>query len=171
MLKESKNSMGGRNGPNDLLHSLVELRPAEAKRRFRKSIFEDYPLRGPLGQPACAYCGKWHEKLTLDHLVPKSKGGPHFSRFNLVPACFSCNSSKSSFLVFEWWRPMDFWSEDRERILLAWVYANSFISAHTDIGSWEEWMEHVQRVVPIHENRHEKAALAWPPLLNLGMAS
>jgi len=171
MLKESKNSMGGRNGPNDLLHSLVELRPSEAKRRFRKSIFEDYPLRGPLGQPACAYCGKWHEKLTLDHLVPKSKGGPHYAKWNLVPACRAHNGQKGDQAVFEFWRPLECWSQEKEWMLLSWVQANSFVSAHTDIGSWEEWMEHVQRVVPIHENRHEKAALAWPPLLDLGMAS
>jgi 5-methylcytosine-specific restriction endonuclease McrA len=151
MLKESKNSMGGRNGPNDLLHSLVELRPAEAKRRFRKSIFEDYPLRGPLGQPACAYCGKWHEKLTLDHLVPKSKGGPHYAKWNLVPACFSCNSSKSSSSIFQWWRPMNFWAEERERVLLAWIYANSFISAYTSESDYEEWLEKVKNDVPSRE--------------------
>jgi hypothetical protein len=133
--------MGMRNGPDDLLHSLTELRPGEAKRRYRKSIFEDYLLRGPLGQSACAYCGKWHEKLTLDHIVPKSKGGPHYSRFNIVPACFSCNSSKSNFLVFEWWRPMSFWTEERERVLLAWVYANSFVSAYTSASDYEQWLE------------------------------
>ncbi len=136
--------MGGEHGPNDLLHSLIELRPSDAKRRFRKGILEDYPLRGPLGQAACAYCGKWHEKLTLDHIIPKSKGGPHYARFNIIPACFSCNSSKSNLPIFEWWRPMEFWTEERERILLAWVYANSFVSAHTSASDYEKWLENAQ---------------------------
>lgn len=162
--------MSGRHGPDDLLHSLIELRPSDAKRRFRKSIFEDYPLRGPLGQPACAYCGKWHEKLTLDHIIPKSKGGPHYAKWNLVPACHFHNGRKSNEPVFEWWRPLNCWTEERERLLLAWVYEHSFVSAHTDIQDWEQWMEAMQRVVPIHERTKEKAAL-WPPLLHLILVS
>jgi hypothetical protein len=162
--------MGVRSGPNDLLHSLVELRPSEAKRRFRKSIFEDYPLRGPLGQPACAYCGKWHEKLTLDHIMPKSKGGPHFAKYNLAPSCLACNASKSNLGLFEWWRPQQFWTEQREEILMAWIHAHSFVSAHTAQGEWEQWMEESQRVVPIYEQAKEKAALVWPPSLQLKLA-
>ncbi len=162
--------MGGRNGPDDLLHSLLELRPSEAKRRFRKSIFEDYPLRGPLGQPACAYCGKWHEKLTLDHLVPKSKGGPHYAKWNLVPACREHNGAKGDLPVFEFWRPLDCWTPHREELLLSWVHSHSFVSAHTDIADWEQWMESLQRVVPIHERHKEKAPI-WAPSLQLRLAS
>lgn len=143
----------GEHGPDLLLHSLSELRPSEAKRRFRRSIFDDYPIRGPLDQPACAYCGKWHEKLTLDHIVPKSKGGPHYAKWNLVPACQLHNGWKSDAPVFEWWRPQQFWRQDLEDALVAWVQAQSFVSAHTDTGSWEEWMERTGRVVPIHEEK------------------
>ena len=156
-------------GPNELLHSLIELRPSEAKRRFRKSIFEDYPLRGPFGHCACAYCGKWNERLTLDHIVPKSKGGPHYAKWNTIPACLSCNSSKSNLPLFEWWRPQRFWTQEREQTLMAWIHAHSFVSAHTDIGSWEEWMEQNQRVLPVHESPKEKAAI-WPPSLQLALA-
>lgn len=162
--------MGGRNGPDDLLHSLLELRPSEAKRRFRKTIFEDYPLRGPLGQPACAYCGKWHEKLTLDHIVPKSKGGPHYAKWNIVPACRHHNGTKGDQLVFEWWRPLECWTAHRENLLLSWVYANSFVSAHTDISDWEQWMESMKRVVPVHEPK-EKAPSVWTPSMQLRLAS
>ena len=135
-------------GPNELLYSLIELRPSDARRRFRKSIFEDYPLRGPLGQCACAYCGRWDEKLTIDHIVPKSKGGPHFSRFNLVPSCKACNISKSAERVFEWWRPQRFWSERREEILLSWVHHNSFVSAHTDQQDVEAFAEERDFYIP-----------------------
>ena len=117
-------AMGMMNGPNELLHSLSELRPGEAKRRFRKSIFEDFPAKGPLGHCACAYCGQWNEKLTLDHIVPKSKGGLHFAKHNLAPSCFSCNSSKSNLDVWDWWHSQDHWSEARAAILNEWIKVN-----------------------------------------------
>lgn len=157
------------NGPDELLHSLIELRPGDARRRFRKSIFEDYPLKGPLGHCACAYCGRWNEKLTIDHIVPKSKGGPHFARWNSAPACLACNAQKGSLPLFEWWRPQKFWTQEREDALLAWVHAHSFISAHTDIGEWEQWMQDTQRVVPVYESN--KKAACWPPLSQLRFAS
>jgi hypothetical protein len=163
--------MGMRNGPDDLLHSLTELRPGEAKRRYRKSIFEDFPTKGPFGHCACAYCGVWGEKLTIDHIVPKSKGGPHFAKWNSLPACLACNASKSNSPVFEWWRPQQFWTQKREEALLMWVHSHSFVSAHTDIGDWEQWMESTQRILPVHEQPKEKAIFVWPPLLQLGLAS
>lgn len=48
----------------------------------------------------CAYCG-FRLKLTLDHVVPVSKGGRDIES-NLVPACQSCNSSKGAKDVDEW---------------------------------------------------------------------
>jgi len=40
----------------------------------------------------CQYCGS-RRNLTLDHVVPKSKGGTH-SWDNIVTACSPCNSRK-----------------------------------------------------------------------------
>lgn len=40
----------------------------------------------------CQYCGST-KKLTLDHVIPRSKGGKH-SWDNIVVACESCNSRK-----------------------------------------------------------------------------
>jgi hypothetical protein len=161
--------MGKGNEADFLLYSLSELRPGEAKRRFRKSIFEDYSLRGPFGHCACAYCGKWTEKLTIDHIVPKSKGGPHFAKWNSAPSCLECNADKGSLPVFEWWRPKEFWTAQREETLLSWVHAHSFVSAHTDIGNWEQWMQETQRIVPVHEDKRKAAH--WPPLSQLRFAS
>lgn len=48
----------------------------------------------------CAYCGK-EAKLTLDHIIPLSKGGKH-SKDNVVPACAHCNSSKGNKTLEEW---------------------------------------------------------------------
>jgi hypothetical protein len=49
----------------------------------------------------CAYCGKQTEHLTLDHVIPLSKGGQH-SANNVVPACGHCNDSKGIKTVEEW---------------------------------------------------------------------
>lgn len=40
----------------------------------------------------CVYCGS-NRKLTLDHVIPKSKGGPN-TWTNLVTCCSSCNVKK-----------------------------------------------------------------------------
>ncbi len=40
----------------------------------------------------CQYCGSRH-KLTLDHVMPRSKGGQH-TWDNVVTACEACNSRK-----------------------------------------------------------------------------
>ena len=43
----------------------------------------------------CAYCGKKPQDLTIDHVIPLSKGGDH-TPSNLAPACWSCNMSKGN---------------------------------------------------------------------------
>ncbi len=42
----------------------------------------------------CTYCGT-DDDLTIDHLVPLARGGPH-CQDNLAVACRSCNSSKGT---------------------------------------------------------------------------
>jgi 5-methylcytosine-specific restriction endonuclease McrA len=41
----------------------------------------------------CAYCGRADLPLTIDHIVPKAKGGLD-SWENLICACTSCNNKK-----------------------------------------------------------------------------
>ena len=38
----------------------------------------------------CQYCGKSTKNLTIDHIIPRSKGGKHTWK-NVVSACVSCN--------------------------------------------------------------------------------
>jgi len=47
----------------------------------------------------CQYCGDKKE-LTLDHLIPKAKGGKT-SWNNLVTACKTCNSKKGNYTLEE----------------------------------------------------------------------
>jgi 5-methylcytosine-specific restriction endonuclease McrA len=48
---------------------------------------------------ACQYCGSG-KHLTLDHVIPRSKGGQHTWN-NVVAACSSCNSRKGDRLPHE----------------------------------------------------------------------
>lgn len=43
----------------------------------------------------CQYCGKkdFYRKMTLDHVIPKSRGGPK-TWLNLVTCCVPCNQRK-----------------------------------------------------------------------------
>ena len=50
---------------------------------------------------SCYYCSEQNIKLTMDHIVPISRGGAH-SIGNVAPACGSCNSSKGTKLLIEW---------------------------------------------------------------------
>ena len=42
----------------------------------------------------CQYCGKVFRQLTLDHVIPRSKGGQHTWE-NVVSACAQCNRRKA----------------------------------------------------------------------------
>jgi len=50
----------------------------------------------------CPYCGElFTGEPEMDHIVPISRGGTHTAD-NVVPACMSCNRSKSDKTVEEW---------------------------------------------------------------------
>lgn len=67
---------------------------AKIREQSRKRMV-DYRARKREGVTSvgenCVYCGK--PANTVDHLIPKSKGGPD-KNWNLVPCCKNCNSSK-----------------------------------------------------------------------------
>ena len=64
------------------------------------SLLDDERIK--LNAPrACAYCST-DDALTLDHLLPKHRGGAE-SADNSIWACRSCNSSKGARDVLVWW--------------------------------------------------------------------
>mgnify|MGYP001219697288 CR=1 FL=1 len=48
----------------------------------------------------CQYCGIESNQLTIDHVVPRQKGGPDTWE-NLVTACEKCNAYKANKLIDE----------------------------------------------------------------------
>lgn len=55
--------------------------------------FDEWMLLIRMFDGMCAYCGITPEKLTMDHIIPISKGGRHVVS-NIAPACRSCNCRK-----------------------------------------------------------------------------
>jgi 5-methylcytosine-specific restriction endonuclease McrA len=52
----------------------------------------------------CVYCGKTDVPLQLDHLLPRSRGGP-WRVWNLAPACEPCNQKKGNRTAAEYGFP------------------------------------------------------------------
>ena len=73
-------------------------------RRSRKLSNGIYYISGKeiekLYSSPCYYCGSL-SSITIDHVVPISKGGRH-SIGNLVSCCKNCNSSKKDKLLIQW---------------------------------------------------------------------
>jgi 5-methylcytosine-specific restriction endonuclease McrA len=62
-------------------------RPRPQGRLSRRDVF----LRD---RYACQYCGRHTRDLTLDHVIPRKRGGPH-DWTNVVAACKACNHRKA----------------------------------------------------------------------------
>ncbi len=73
------------------LHSYVSV-PYKGVMLSRQNIFKRDNHR-------CVYCGN-HQNLTLDHVLPRSRGG-NTSWTNLVTACKFCNAKKGDNLPEE----------------------------------------------------------------------
>lgn len=84
---------------------LIEVTEAEIKREREKSreLRKSRWWQTRLAQGRCHYCGGSFlpEELTMDHIVPVTRGGKA-SRNNVVPACKECNSRKKYLLPMEW---------------------------------------------------------------------
>ncbi len=58
-----------------------------------------------LAKGSCHYCRRAYapKDLTMDHIVPISRGG-RTSKGNVVPCCQECNRAKKQMLPMEWER-------------------------------------------------------------------
>ncbi len=76
-----------------------ERREREKARELRQSRW----WKNRIATGICHYCGMKvaPKELTLDHLVPVSRGGKS-TKTNCVAACKSCNNKKKNLLPMEW---------------------------------------------------------------------
>ena len=78
----------------------AEIRTERAKaREMRKSRWWQQKTAAGI----CYYCQQPvpFKELTMDHLVPLTRGG-RSTRDNLVPSCKDCNNRKKNMLPLEW---------------------------------------------------------------------
>ena len=74
-------------------------REKEKARRLRHSQW----WFAKIEKGVCYYCHRkvGRENLTMDHIVPLSRGG-RSRKGNVVPACKECNNKKKYMLPIEW---------------------------------------------------------------------
>jgi CRISPR/Cas system Type II protein with McrA/HNH and RuvC-like nuclease domain len=104
------------NCEHDLLVNLIVLTPKLARKKFRQHIFEAWNWR-------CAYCNRQltQDSATIDHILPKHKGGQNV-RNNMMCSCSNCNKSKGSDLLDVWFsRDNRNFSEERLVKIQQWM--------------------------------------------------
>jgi 5-methylcytosine-specific restriction endonuclease McrA len=75
-----------------------------AKEKFKaRELRQSQWWKRKCAKGICRYCGQKvsPKKLTMDHIVPISRGG-RTTRNNVAPACKECNTKKKTMLPFEW---------------------------------------------------------------------
>ena len=98
--------------PHSYVFNLQTTSSAEAKRIWRRKIKEEWEYE-------CAYCGD-DTDLTIDHVVPRSKGGADFTR-NVVCCCRVCNQDKGQTPWEEWYFSQEFFSNERHEKIKDWM--------------------------------------------------
>ena len=73
------------------------------ERRKARELRESQWWKRRLAKGTCHYCGRKTapRQLTMDHIVPISRGG-RSTKGNVVPACKDCNNKKKQLLPMEW---------------------------------------------------------------------
>ena len=100
------------NSSKQYLYNLETTSPSEARRLWKKAIKDKWDNK-------CAYC-KSEEKLTIDHVIPQSKGGTNMIN-NVVCCCESCNRSKAHSDWEDWYKDQSFFTLDGFKNLSDWV--------------------------------------------------
>lgn len=89
----------------------------------------------------CQYCGKDCDRneLTVDHVIPKSKGGSN-SWTNLVTCCKDCNNKKGDLSceqakMFPKWKPREITDFDLKKL---------YFESHNIEPEWLDYIPYVQ---------------------------
>jgi len=85
---------------------LDELDPRRSHKTRRRRLLSQ-------GSGGCFFCGA-PNAVTLDHLIPKSKGGSEHDS-NLLPCCPRDNQSKGCEDVLVWFSRQSFYTIEKER--------------------------------------------------------
>ena len=82
-----------------------DLEEADLRRERRKAreLRESQWWKRRVAKGRCHYCMRSmpSKELTMDHVVPVSRGGKT-TKGNVVPCCKTCNTAKKQLLPIEW---------------------------------------------------------------------
>lgn len=98
--------------PEEYLFYLHATNSGDAKRIWRQKIKESWNHK-------CAYCES-EENLTIDHIVPQSKGGVD-STHNVLCCCKKCNYEKGHTPWENWFHDQDFFTEEKKSAIIKWM--------------------------------------------------
>lgn len=88
-------------------------------------------------QHTCQYCGSSTRELTIDHIIPREKGGPT-SWDNLVACCVRCNNKKGNRSLRE--MNMSLRSTPRRPRFIPHLSFATFVAAAGN-PSWRDYLE------------------------------
>ncbi len=95
----------------------------------------------------CVFCGA-DENLQVDHLIPRSRGGPD-SADNMVLACDTCNASRGDQGVFQW---LGLKEKDRLHRLVAGKYLKELYDLHAAKGTFNIQKDEISKLCPACKN-------------------
>jgi 5-methylcytosine-specific restriction endonuclease McrA len=81
----------------------LEQEDLKRERRRAKELRDTQWWKRRLSKGRCYYCRRPTppKELTMDHIVPISRGGKS-TKGNVVPCCKECNNAKKQLLPIEW---------------------------------------------------------------------
>lgn len=85
----------------------------------------------------CQYCGRGGKELTLDHVIPRRRGGEH-SWENVVTACIPCNRRKAGRTPLEAGMPL--LREPKPPRHNGFYVPYHYLRAHTE---WRKYLPHL----------------------------
>jgi 5-methylcytosine-specific restriction endonuclease McrA len=105
-------------------------RPVPELRLSRRSVLAR-------DQFTCQYCGRRTPPLTIDHVVPRGRGGAH-SWENLVCSCIQCNNRKGNRTLAE--AGLQLIRRPRRPRFVPYISYSSFTRA-LQIDEWQPYLE------------------------------
>lgn len=101
----------------------------------------------------CVFCAA-AETLQVDHLIPRSRGGPD-SADNIVWSCTTCNASRGDQGVFQW---LGLKRKDKLHRLVAGKYLKELLDLHSERGTLDINKRDIVQMCPACRNKSTCAA-------------
>jgi len=87
----------------DIDHQIITEQDIKKEKEKARHLRHSAWWMKKIAKGVCYYCNRevGRSNLTMDHLIPLSRGGKS-KKGNIVPACKECNNKKKYLLPIEW---------------------------------------------------------------------